>query len=230
MLNVRPVERYDTLAERAYAQLRQALMNGSFLPGQRITIRKLAVLLEISATPAREAINRLLSERILETDANRNVSVPVLDSARLREIYVLRIALEGVAAERGAANMTVEDIAELERTQESLVAAMDRNDYKSVLIQNGDFHFRIYEASGVVMLVQAIEQLWLKLGPSMNLLYPAYNHSRKGVNNHMLVINALHSRDALGVRKAMEQDLIDGVEELSSALQIAYKSGKLSPA
>jgi len=227
--SVRPVERYDTLADRAYEQLRQALMNGSFLPGQKLTIRKLAAVLGISATPARDAISRLLSERILETDANRNVSVPLLDEDRLKEIYVLRIALEGLAAERGAPNLGKADIKRLERIQAELVAAMDRDDYAEVLVRNGEFHFALYNASGIELLVQSIEQLWLKLGPSLNLLYPAYNHSRKGVNNHLEVLGALREGNAAAVRRAIEQDLSDGVQELSRSLREAYAAGRIPP-
>ena len=219
--SVRPVERYDTLADRAYEQLRQALMSGSFPPGQKLTIRKLAAVLGISATPARDAISRLLSEGVLETDANRNVSVPILDEQRLREIYILRIALEGLAAELGTPNLGNEDIAELEMIQSALTDAMDRGDYEGVLARNGEFHFRIYNASGIALLIQTIEQLWLKLGPSLNLLYPEYNRSRKGVRNHSNVLTALRARDASKVRRAIESDLREGGEELGRALSNA---------
>lgn len=221
---VRPVERYDTLADRAYEQLRHALMTGSFHPGQKLTIRKLAAVLGISATPARDAISRLLSERILETDANRNVSVPVLDERRLNEIYALRVALEGLAAELGAPQLKSEDIDRLEQIQMALISAMDRKDYKRVLIENGEFHFTIYHASGNEMLVQSIQQLWLKLGPALNFLYPAYNNSRKGVSNHLETLSALRARDAAGVRAAIERDLRDGLGELSAALQAQQTS------
>ncbi|MEH3106430.1 MAG: GntR family transcriptional regulator [Sphingomonas fennica] len=220
--SVQPVERFDTLAERAYAQLRTALMNGSFLPGQKLTIRKLAALLGISATPARDAISRLVSERILETDANRNVSVPLPDVERLQEIYVVRIALEGPAAALGTPRLTDDEIDRLERIQTALVDAMDRKDYADVLANNRDFHFTIYRASGVELLNQTIEQLWLKLGPSLNLLYPAYNHSRTGVHNHRDVLAGLRRRDGAAVRAAIEQDLKDGVIELSRSLTDSY--------
>lgn len=226
--SVQPVERFDTLAERAYAQLRTALMNGSFLPGQKLTIRKLAAVLGISATPARDAISRLLSERVLETDVNRNVSVPLPDVARLQEIYVVRIALEGPAAELGTAGLSDEDIDRLEDVQIALVDAMDRKDYAQVLANNRDFHFTIYRASGVELLNQMIEQLWLKLGPSLNLLYPAYNHSRTGVNNHRDVLAGLRQRDGRAVRTAIEQDLKDGVIELSRSLTDSY-AGRVAP-
>lgn len=212
------VERYDTLADRAYEQLRHALMNGSFHPGQKLTIRKIAAVLGISATPARDAISRLVSERVLDSGPNRTVSVPTLDSERIREIYLLRTALEGLATELGAKAMDKAQIESLERLQLALIAAMDRNNFKRVLAENEEFHFTIYRASNMPMLVEAIQQLWLKLGPSLNLLYPSYNRSRKGVAHHLDILTALRSGDAVGAREAMEADLRDGAIELEGAL------------
>jgi DNA-binding GntR family transcriptional regulator len=224
-----PVERYDTLADRAYEQLRHALMSGSFHPGQKLTIRKIAAVLDISATPARDAISRLVSERVLDSGANRTVSVPVLNTGKIKEIYLMRTALEGLAAELGAANMSADDISALERTQLALIAAMDRNDYKRVLEENETFHFSLYRASGAPMLVETIQQLWLKLGPSLNLLYPSYNHSRKGVNHHLGAIRALRTGDPAQVRQAIEHDLRDGAQELQNALD-ANLSAPTGPA
>lgn len=216
--SIEPIKRYDTLAERAYEQLRHALVSGSFRPGQKVTIRKMAAVLGVSATPAREAINRLVAEGVLETDASRSVLVPTLDLERLKQIYILRVALEGLATELGAENISANDIAKLERVQMSLIGAMDRNDYRQVLIDNETFHFSIYKASNLEMLVDAISQLWLKLGPSLNLLYPSYNSSRKGVSHHLNIVDALRRGDAAGARKEMENDLQDGFLELQAAI------------
>jgi DNA-binding GntR family transcriptional regulator len=216
-----PVERYDTLADRAYDQLRHSLTRGSFHPGQKLTIRKIAAVLGISATPARDAISRLLSERVLESGPHRTVSVPVLDAEKVRHIYLLRSTLEGLAAELAAPHMDAAGVEALEQTQLALIAAMDRNDYKRVLTENEDFHFSIYRLAGVPLLLEAIEGLWLKLGPSLNLLYPSYNHSRKGVNHHLATIRALRAGDAAAVREAIESDLRDGCRELTAALAAA---------
>lgn len=214
-----PVERYDTLADRAYEQLRHALTTGSFHPGQKLTIRKIAAVLGISATPARDAISRLLSERVLESGPNRTVSVPMLDREKVRHIYLLRRSLEGMAAELAAPNIDAATIEALERTQLALIAALDRNDYKRVLSENEEFHFGIYRRAEVPLLVETIEALWLKLGPSLNLLYPSYNHDRKGVSHHLATIRALRAGDAAAVRAAIESDLRDGEQELGRAIE-----------
>jgi DNA-binding GntR family transcriptional regulator len=222
---IRPVERYDTLADRAYEQLRHALTTGSFHPGQKLTIRKIAAVLGISATPARDAIARLLSERVLESGPNRTVSVPMLDRDKVRQIYLLRTALEGMAAELAAPKFDSAGIEALERTQIALIAAMDRNDYKRVLAENEEFHFGIYRRSEVPLLVEMIGALWLKLGPSLNFLYPSYNHTRKGVSHHLATIRALRAADAAGVRAAIEADLRDGEQELGKALETEAGKG-----
>ncbi len=216
-----PVKRYDTLADRAYEQLRAALTTGSFFPGQKLTIRKIAAILGVSATPVRDAISRLLFERVLECDVNRNVFVPRLDAQRLRHIYALRIALEGLAAEEGARNFTRADVDHLEQVQLALIAAMDRQDYSRVLVENEKFHFGIYSACGNPLLVEAIQQLWIKLGPTMNLLYPTYNKTRTGVSHHLKVVAALRSGDPAAVRAAIEADLRDGELALRQAIESA---------
>lgn len=215
------VERYDTLADRAYGQLREALITGSFHPGQKLTIRKIAAILGVSATPARDAISRLLSERVLECDAKRNVFAPRLDAEKLSHIYALRIALEGLAAELAAPHIDESKIRQLEQIQIALIAAMDREDYKRVLVENERFHFGIYSESGNPMLLEVIEQLWVKLGPTMNFLYPSYHHSRTGVAHHLAVIEALRNRRPDDVRRAIEADLRDGGIELGQALAAA---------
>lgn len=213
-----PVERYDTLADRAYEQLRAALMSGTFYPSQRLPIRKVAGMLGISATPAREALSRLVAEHGLDWGANRSVVVPILTPKKVAELYVIRRALEGVATELGAVNFTPEDLAALEQTQIALISAMDRGDYANVLSHNERFHFGIYRAAGLPLLVQIIQSVWLKLGPSLNLLYPAYDQNRKGVHHHSAVIKALRDRDPSAARNAIEGDLNDGAAQLTLAL------------
>ena len=208
------IDRVDTLTERAYAQLREALMGGAFSPGQRITIRTIAAALGISPTPAREALGRLVAERALEFGANRTVFVPKLTPEKVREIYKLRLALEVMASEAAVPSFTDDKCAALERLQIEIGAAMDRKDYASVLIENEKFHFTIYRASGLPIVCTMIESLWLQIGPSLNLLYPEFDVTRQGVNAHHAMIRALKRKDVAGVTAAVTQDLQGGEKRL----------------
>lgn len=80
--------------------------------------------LGISPTPIREAFARLVSERALVPGDRRSVRVPELDAERFLEIRELRLALEGIAAERAAARATEAEIDALEAVHAAVLQAV----------------------------------------------------------------------------------------------------------
>lgn len=94
------IVRGETLTGQVTAKLRAALTGGTFAPGKKITIRSVAKALGISPPPAREALNILAAEGVLDSAANRSMMVPPLGLDRLAEITRVRIALECLAAEK----------------------------------------------------------------------------------------------------------------------------------
>ena len=225
------IERNETLAEQAYDRLRSALASGAFKPGETLSIRRLAGLLGISATPARDAISRALWEHSLETGPNRTFLVPQLTLESLQAIYTLRINLEGLATELAARHFDSAMIRKLETIHDAHTNAVDDAAYAKALQANESFHFFVYENSGNTLLTDIIRTLWLKMGPSLNLLYPAYV-DRRGQNHHSHVLAALRKRDAVAARAAMVADLKEGQAELERALTLSLRppaTAKKSP-
>lgn len=213
------VARAETLTERVYGQLKQALIAGVFSPGEKITIRQLASKLDVSPTPVRDALNALVSEGALELGRNRSVFVPVLLPGRLRELIEIRIALEGLAAEKAAPHMTPDRIAALEDHNRALVAATRSGDFKTVMERNQLFHFSIYEASGMPSLLRMIESLWLQTGGYLNLIYPAFAAGGQGLDNHDQILEALRSRDPAAVREALTRDIRYAADRVTATLR-----------
>lgn len=213
------VERGETLTEQTYARLRRALMAGRLSPGEKVTVRGIASALEVSLTPAREAIGRLIAERALDLKPNRTVTVPLLTRSKYRELLQIRLLLEGLAAERAAANFDDARVAGLERIHEDMAEAIGRSDSKAALEKNEDFHFCIYQRSEMPTLVSIIEGLWLQIGPALNLLTPNYQRSRRGLRHHGEALEAARARDGKALRRAIEQDLTDGARYVEQTLQ-----------
>ena len=214
---IEPIERGDTLADQAYDRLRSALASGTFKPGKSVSIRQLARLLNISATPARDAISRALWERGLEAGPQRTVVVPSLTVANLHDLYAIQINLEGLATELATPHFTGQSLRQLEallkayqRAMEKPPAASEKPDYGPVLQVNENFHFYIYEKSGNPLLVEMIRSLWLKMGPSMHLLRSAYLKNRTGLEHHTEILKALRTGDPRAARDALIADLRDG--------------------
>jgi DNA-binding GntR family transcriptional regulator len=64
-------------------------------------------------------------------------------------------------------------------------------------------------------LVATIESLWLRIGPSLNCLYPDFAITRTGVSNHLKAMKGLRAKNAATVRAAVESDIRDGYARLS---------------
>ena len=152
-----PLDRQARLGDLAYNALKDRLVTGGFAPGDKLTVRAVAEALKVSTTPARDAINRLIADGNLVNAGPKTVVVPFLDTRVLDEITTMRFALEGVAAERGAPNVTRADIETLEKLQAKINVGLDASQYSDVLKHNRDFHFLIYERSQMPRLVATIE-------------------------------------------------------------------------
>lgn len=210
------IERDLTLGENAYAQLKEVLISGKMAPGERVTVRGVAAALGVSITPAREAITKLVSEGALTAKGPKTTTVPELTLEDLDELTQLRLALEPLAAERGAKRHGTDILPYLAETQKALETAMAEQDYREVLRRNHAFHFALYCAAERPMMLGFIEALWMKIGPSLNLLYPQFAIHRGGLSNHAMIIGALATLEEGIVQRAIRLDIELGYESLSN--------------
>lgn len=214
------VQRADTLGDQACRSLRAALRRGALAPGERLTTRRIAATLGISLTPAREALNRLAAEQVLEQRADRAIVVPELTRARYRELLAIRLELEGLAARMAcpalAAPASLTRLRALYAAHEAAFAARDP---QGALQLNEDFHFTIYAAAGMPVLLRMIESLWLQTGPTMRLLFPgSFDAGWIGRINHTAMLEAIIAGDGTALVAAVRQDLLDGQARLEGRL------------
>jgi DNA-binding GntR family transcriptional regulator len=215
-----PVHRGDTLGEQACRSLRAALRRGALAPGEKLATRRIAATLGVSLTPAREALNRLVAERVLEQRDDRTIAVPELTRARYRELLLIRLELETLAARLGCAALAAPaTLARLRALYDAQQAAFLARDPAATLQLNVDFHFTLYAAAAMPTLLQIIESLWLQAGPTIRLLYPAsFELGWIGRQNHAAMLDAIAAGDADALVRAVRQDLHDGQARLERSL------------
>jgi len=132
--------------ERAYATIRQRIIDGEYEPGARLVIPKLAAELDISALPIREALRRLEAEGFVRFDKNVGARVTRVDSAEWESAMHVLSLLEGYATAIAAECLGPKDIAELRDINEQLSAALSASDISRAKHLNRSFHARLYEA------------------------------------------------------------------------------------
>ncbi|NRF68007.1 GntR family transcriptional regulator [Aquincola sp. S2] len=87
-----------TLADAAYAQLKQMIFDFTLMPGDRCSESELAQRLKVSRTPLRQALQRLEREGFLQVMPKIGWQVAPLDFDTFDELYDLRVLLECHAA------------------------------------------------------------------------------------------------------------------------------------
>jgi DNA-binding GntR family transcriptional regulator len=202
-----------TIQDLVYRQLREALINGDFDPGQVLTISSLATQFGTSHMPVREALRRLAAEKALHVSRNGSARVPVVTRDRLDDLCRARVAVEGLAVELGTRAISEEDLARLNEIEDGHTAAAKAGNVYRMLVGNRDFHFAIYRASGSEVLVQLIDTLWLRFGPYMRMLSTHVKPLvEKGppepyFEQHRAILAAIAGRDEAAARRELERDI-----------------------
>lgn len=202
----------ETLNDRVYVELKRSIVNGSIMPGARISMRSLSKSIGTSLMPVREAMRRLSAEGALEVLPNRSFTLPVLTPDTFRQMRDIRVALEGMATEAAATNMSPAEFAELER----LYVQMEKSDemeLSSYLDLHQRFHFTIYAASRSDVLVLILESLWLQIRPLLNQIMIGTRYQICS-DYHDSAMRALKHRDGKAARAAIEADILDAAETI----------------
>ncbi len=155
----------ETVARRAYRELRAALIRGEFLPGTTLTLRALADRLGTSIMPVRDAVSRLAAENALELRPNRAIRVPELSRAEIDHLWQIRLLVECEAAAL-AANVARDDqIAALAQICEAMWQAFRAGDARAIVEGSGRWTMKLAEASGSGPFVDTISNLRLRCAP-----------------------------------------------------------------
>lgn len=202
-----------TLQVMAYRVLSQDLMTGRYKPGQAVSLRPLAAQLGTSPMPIREAVSRLIAEGALVLLPNRNVIVPLMTRKRLVELSRARQLLEGAAAHSACANVTPSLLNKLTRLNDQTKQCLSKQQIRSALSHNLNFHFALYRASEEEVILPLIEMLWRQAGPFV-ALSPKMPNVNWTAEFHDHALTALKDRDAKAVQRAIEQDIESTTEEL----------------
>lgn len=147
------------LTVRAAAEIRGLIIDGVLLPGEKIRQVELSEQLGVSRSPLREALRTLESEGVVSYEANRGYVVARLEVQDLAEIYRMRSLLESDLL-RSIEKPSKDTLAQLEKHNEAMIAAIGRGDVAEILRANRDFHFTIFELSQLRQFKREIGRLW----------------------------------------------------------------------
>jgi DNA-binding GntR family transcriptional regulator len=154
----------STKADDIALEIEQAILSGELAPGTVLRQEQLSERFAVSRTPVREALRQLAALGLVSSVPNRGVRVRSLSRDDLREAFLVRAELEGLAAELATPRMGVEEVRELERAEEEfgrLTRVLRSGDFAAAdfpaltgewVHANEAFHDVILAASGSPLL------------------------------------------------------------------------------
>lgn len=160
---VAPIESSDLLADRVVETLRSAILEGELPPGARLSVPELARQLNVSRTPAREALIRLENLGLVHMMPRRGAVVLSGDASDIIEIFQYREALEGMAARLCTRAIDEETLGTLRAEFNAHIEAVEHGDPSEHIAHDQRFHSLIASASGNKRIASELERVHSQL-------------------------------------------------------------------
>lgn len=198
----KPTGSSRTIASSVYDQIRGDILSGELKPGERLRVDVLRERYSSSASPVREALNRLSAAALVTNQDNRGFCVPPVSRDELLELYKTREWLESRALAESIANGDAE-------WGEALVLAQHRLERTQRCLDDGDqtpnpewellhraFHIALISACGSGWLMRFCEQLHDQADRYRQLAVAVAGKRRDPAKEHAAIVKASLDRDA----------------------------------
>jgi DNA-binding GntR family transcriptional regulator len=213
-MQLNPLQGPVSLDRFAYDAIKEAILTFRLTPGQTLVESELAEQLKISKTPVRSALLRLEKEGLVVKSHYRGAVVAELSPRKMKELFEVRAALEGMAARLAAEYAGGESLSQLRDIYQAEAEALHDHDRDAAAEQNVRFH-------GLLISIASNE--WLE-----NFLANLDDHLRryrflsnyqtgrldKSVGEHQEIMDALDARDGDRAEAAMRRHLLSVLHDL----------------
>jgi GntR family transcriptional repressor for pyruvate dehydrogenase complex len=208
-----------TISERLVAEIAAMIRDGRLRPGDRLPSEyELMKQFGVGRSSVREALKGLSFSGILETKPKRGtIVVSSLDSRladtlaaavaywEIRDLYEIRILLEGEAAALAAVNGTPEDISQIQRCHAALVKAVSAG--ASHFYANSRFHVSIAKASHNGALLTCIGAIVGSYRSAREQINQLESVPKNDIADHQAILNSIRRRQPHRARQLMQTHL-----------------------
>ena len=150
---------YLPLRDVVFNTLRDAILTGKLLPGERLMENQLADKLGVSRTPVREALRMLELENLVELVPRKGAQVLDMSEKDIVDILEVRSALEGLATSLACKKMKREDLQKLKAMEADFEQAVSERNVERFVEIDEEFHDAIFESTENVKLIQMFRNL-----------------------------------------------------------------------
>ena len=203
-----------SLVDQAYEVILDALCDGTFKSGERLTQEDIAARLAVSRQPITHALAILKAQGFLVASGRRGLVVTPVDAAFFADVYQVRSALEPLAVRLATPRLKPQSILRgrsLVEHGRNLVVA---GDARATLQADMDFHSFLYELSGNPLIGESLRLHWRHLRRAMGEVLAFPGMSISVWQEHSRLLEAMIRGDAESAAEMMRHHVVDAYERV----------------
>jgi len=214
------------LRQHINQRIRDAILDGTYKPGQRLVETFIAEQLDVSRAPVREALSALEQEGVVIHVPRRGYLVVDFTDKDIEEVYSLRLLLEVGALERVVKCATEQDLAEMQCLVDDLgEAAMQKQDANSIVTLDMAFHEFICRVADHSRLYSAWDSLRLQTRLLLGVTSKThYDHPEQPKKWHQDILDAICDKDAKRAGAILTEHILDAQYRATEALGKLHSS------
>lgn len=214
------------LADRAYAEIKKAIIVHRLKPGQRVSESSLAESMRMGKAPVRAGMSRLVREGLLVGRGPKTTIVAPLVWSEVQEQFHLRVLLEPDAAAQAAGRIDVTELKRLNQECSRPYRFGDPDEEFRFLLANKAFHLAIAVGCRNSRQVQWIEQLQDALMRVMWFALQVDNRPHIWSHGHDELINAITSGDGKQAAEIARRHIVDSLHTVWKVISSAEPLGR----
>ncbi|GAA4586307.1 DNA-binding GntR family transcriptional regulator [Actinoplanes octamycinicus] len=203
-------------AAQARDMLRDAILRGAYLPGERLVEAQVCERLRASRFTVRAALQDLAAEGLVEVQRNRGAQVRKVSMAEAVEITEVRMVVEGLIAARAAERVTPEQATELDEIAVLMRRAVDAGEYRRYSDLNVRLHALIRQIAAHRTADRIVETLRGQLVRHQYMVSLLPGRPQTSLPQHERIISAIRDHDPKAAETAMRDHIASVIEALRS--------------
>jgi len=207
------LDSYKPLRELVLEAIREAIINGSLKPRERLMEIQMAEELGVSRTPIREALRKLELEGFIVMVPRKGAYVADISTKDIADVFEIRASLEGLAAALAAERATEEELEFMERCLVIKAEAIANADFDKLVDIDTKFHEAIYKASRNERLVSIVNNLREQIQRLRTTSLSVPGRMYQSLKEHRAIVEAIQSRD-VSLARQVSQDHIENAENV----------------
>lgn len=201
-------ERSASLREKVLQVLRHEIRTGALGQGVRLVESELTQRLRVSRTPLREALRQLEAEGLVVVEPHKGARVSHKSPAELWGHYRVYAAIQGLAAQMAAPNLSSDDIAQLREIQAALENPELATNGQRWIQQNLQFHEVFVARAGAESIREVLDRQAAYLSRFWPLGLHAPGVLEKSLEQHRAIVALCDPPKPEALREAVEEHFL----------------------